>query len=493
MWHTNGINMPIFAIPLAPNSALPNSRLHLSSVPSRKRKRAPPSPTSSEDEKLLSDHELPDASTNPLSLTPAEIAQYKLAGLALNKEIPGKERGFPHRALPEKALRGVRRREVHGEESSGAEEGFARKEGRNEDEEKKRERGPGLRSQHLSVLTAILHKCLLAGDIPRASRAWALLIRAEVGGHAVDIRGSGYWGIGAELLIRSTGASRNDQESGSIEEVGDISKESDGDVEPGSKMVGDEERRWGTREGLKRAKNYYERLILQYPYKRWFHDSVTALDFWPAMVGCEIYGIQWEQKDGLRKIAQREEQSDDSDGSSISEDSGTDDEGGGKEQSIRLRRRQRKEEQIWQEKESIRKNSLVESEEIARRLDGLMNTLPYSDSHAILRLRGMLALYIGDLSVPTRPIDADRGDDDEGRNGRLGIGGRETERRFLIRQRVIEHERGKKKQAEERERARELFSRIMKDGGDARVNLDDLTEDEASMSFMAQNHDIDAP
>merc|ERR1712093_213285 len=52
------------------------------------------------------------------------------------------------------------------------------------------------------------------------------------------------------------------------------------------------ERRWGSREGLELAKSYYERLILEYPYNRQFQRSVSALDFWPAMVGCEIYGVQ---------------------------------------------------------------------------------------------------------------------------------------------------------------------------------------------------------
>jgi hypothetical protein len=61
---------------------------------------------------------------------------------------------------------------------------------------------PGLKRQHLGVLTAILHRCLLNGDYLRAMTAWSLLVRSGFGG-GVNIRQEARWGIGIELLLRS--------------------------------------------------------------------------------------------------------------------------------------------------------------------------------------------------------------------------------------------------------------------------------------------------
>lgn len=314
-----------------------------------------------------------------------------------------------------------------------------------------------------------------------------MLIRAEVNGQPMDIRGSGYWGIGAELLIRGNtahpqkprkaeneGGNEDEDKDNGGEEDESESEPEDKDVQPEGNELRNGERRWGTRVGLRSAKNYYERLILQYPYKRQFPGAVTALDFWPAMIGCEIYGIQWEQKAGLQRISDEEERSDDSDSGVLSDGSGAYDDGWeAKERRIR-RRCQRKEERWWLERDSVRQTALSASERIAKRLDGLMNTPPYSDSHVLLRLRGMLALYIGDLSVPAQPTEDEEGNEDETKSGSLE---EDTEQRqFLLRKRSIDHERGKTKQAEERDRANEFFDRIVREGGNAGVQLAGVVE-----------------
>jgi hypothetical protein len=454
--------MPLYTIPLAPHSSLPHSRTHLSSLPSRKRKRTPslsPSPTPS------SNDEGPPAATNPLSLTPAEIAQYKLAGLDLDQEVPGTgEDAFPHRALRDQGSPTRNRRKGKGKEAETEADGeYGNR------EKRRRERGKdGLRTQHLGVLTAILHKCLLGGDIQRASRAWAMLIRAQVSGHAIDLRGSGYWGIGAELLIRSLDAPPQPE---------NLDGNADGDGVRRARET-DSGRRWGTKEGLEKAKNFYEHLILQYPYKRQFHESVNALDFWPAMVGCEIYGVQWEEKDALRNVTEAEENVEESTSGSSSEYSEREGENPfAIEERKKTRKRERREQKYAQQRDLIRRTALVESEKIAARLDDLMTSPPYSDSHILLRLRGMLALYIGDLSVPSRPIEEDEDIEDQetlDNNHRLGLGGRDTERRILLRRRLIEFHRGKEKQSGDRSRARALFDRIRREGGKVGINMEPL-------------------
>ncbi|RDW92037.1 hypothetical protein BP5796_01431 [Coleophoma crateriformis] len=458
--------MPLFAIPLPTTATPPPPRLRHFSNPrtTRKRKRASsptPSPSSSDDDDkpTYDDHEhyaLPAASTNPLSLTPAEVAQYKLAGLELDEPLPSTQiPDFPHRAFPAENRVPPRRKRSRSvlEKADEAEKDVLAKE--------RKEKGPKLRVHHLGVLTAVLHRCLSDGDIPRATRAWSLLLRAEVGGKGLDIRSTGYWGIGAELLIRSPGEVGGDR--------------GDGERNPGEdEYSGQGLRRWGTASGLHKAKNYFERLILQYPYIRQFHKSFTALDLWPAMLGCEIYGIQYEYQEGMRRIAaeehedededERRSSSDESDGVPNEEEMEGEDPEYAAQERRRMRRKLRRRDRRWDEKETMRKRALAASEEIVERMDDLMTKLPYSENHTLLRLKGMLGLYIGDLSVPTRP-DSEEEDKSRGPANRV----------VIMNKKLHAYEKGREKQAEERARARMLFEKIVQEGGRVGIDLRDLS------------------
>jgi hypothetical protein len=398
-------------------------------------------------------------------------------------------KGWPHRGLSYERLdigrrhggvdlkgKGqevIRNRDNDDEDGGNGEAGDERQIEIEGDETKREEAPPRLRMQHLAVLTAILQRCLLQGDIPRASRAWAILVRMQVGGKPIDIRGSGYWAVGAELLIRSgekIPARRLRRESAA--ESNDEDKDHrQSEQEPQQNG----ERRYGTAAGLEKAKEYYEQLILEHPFNRQYHDNVSALDIWPAMVGCKIYGIQQEQKESLQKVALEEENEDqDEDAADSHSDSepevaeGEENDFYSIEERRKARKRQMKTEKIWHKRDEIRKTALTAYERLAARLDDLLTTMPYSDRPEILRLRGMLALCIGDLMVPALPpVDAeDEGDADRlERNRQLGHDRKDTERRLLLRQRVSEHEQGKRGQKEEHIRARKLFERIKRVGG----------------------------
>ncbi|PSS25857.1 hypothetical protein M430DRAFT_33416 [Amorphotheca resinae ATCC 22711] len=480
--------MPIFGLPFDHHSSVPQLRSR-SALPRRKRKRA-----SSSDEESFSEPELAPASTNPLSLAPEEIAQYRLAGLELNEELPSQGvdgvKDFPHRPLPVRFLR-----DGLGDTGKGKGKGKEKApdevenddhetENKDEDEEEKQrgERGPRLRIQHLNVLTTILHRCLLEGDAPRASRAWAMLLREQFLGKHISLRATGYWAIGAEVLMHSQDR-RLERRNSDPESSGAEQDQGDEQYQGQKEDVG--EGRWGTAEGLEKAKAYYEYLILQYPPKRRMQTSLSSLDFWPAMLSCEIYGIQWEHRERLRKIAMAEQNEDEYEGSATEESEGMGEDEDNEEdweyaanERRQARRQQRKEERIWQQKEEARQDALAAAKSIAARMDTLMTTTPYVDARTLIRLRGMLALYIGDLSVPALPIDNE--EDIEG--SRLRSGGRD-ERRFLLRQRQAEHEKGKQVRREERERAQTLFDRIVRQGGwvgdikDVRLDEDDGAEE----------------
>ncbi|KAI9054920.1 hypothetical protein LZ554_002063 [Drepanopeziza brunnea f. sp. 'monogermtubi'] len=269
--------MPLFALPLTSSSMTrfsksKTSRVKFTSLPVRKRKRSHSSPQSSDDDEDFSTDEQSGvaASTNPFSLTPAEIAQYRLAGLELNEKLPD-VKAFPHRGLPRTA--GSHDTSAKGKASrrrsrldDGDDEEDTWLELKEEEEDKdaveRPSRGPWLRNQHLSVLTTILHRCLQEGDIKRASRAWAMLLRVQISGKEIDVRSNGYWEIGAALLMRSLDKKKkysyDDAES---------------DAEDFAEQVEDEgrESRWGTKEGLEKAKSFSVVMPLQ---------SISGLRWW---------------------------------------------------------------------------------------------------------------------------------------------------------------------------------------------------------------------
>ena len=404
------------------------------------------------------------ASTNPLSLTPDEIVQYRLAGLALNEGLPGD--GFPHRGLAVSgsgfsALGESKTRARSKGKGKGTGKAIAAQdedEDNNEDEDGTEEegekttrnsKGHGLRLQHLGVLVTILQRCLLEGDIERAGRAWAMLVRMQVYSQPVDLRGSGYWGIGAELLLRSSDRAPDPPDR----------SDEDQDQDSTSRETPGRRKRWGTKSGLGKAKDYYERLILQHPYKRQFDTSVSALDFWPAMIGCEIYGIQFEHRSAISRLDREEYEDEGAAGSGTESEpsdyefeDGDDEEdhtGFLAEQRRKGRRLKRRRERRWRERDEVRLVALGAAERVGVRLDEVMAIPPYSDSHNMLQLRGMLALYLGDLNVPDSPDQSGEG----------------TEERLLRRQRIAERGRGLKRRGEEREKAKKCFERIRRGGG----------------------------
>ncbi|PQE31213.1 Transcription initiation factor Rrn11 protein [Rutstroemia sp. NJR-2017a WRK4] len=452
--------MPLFALPLANKTQTSSTTHHVhfaslslrqSTAPSSLKRKRDSSPSDNE----TTDHEPSAAITNPLSLTPAEVIQYRLAGLELDRQLPD-VKGWPHRGVPDSVGSAGKARRVIGvdgdedeDDDDEIDEKTRRAKARREREERKTGKSK-LRIQHMGVLVAIMMRCLEQGDIPRAARAWGLLLRVQVVGKGVDLRGSGLWGVGAEVLIRGGEYNVHSAE----DETGDDYWATRENGQDGI------EKRWGTKDSLLRAKDYYERLILQYPYKRQFHNtSTTALDFWPAMLGCEIYGIQYEWKTGLQKLAAEAEQDEKgslsgSDMSDSEREEADDDETGGYE-ARQDRLRKRRAEKRWEKKDDVRKRALVASEQVAARMDDLMTTPPYSDSAELMRLRAMLALFVGDLCVPEKWNEEWAGG---GVNSRLRS--QEAEKRFLGRQREADMRRGKERRKEEKARAKKLLERI---------------------------------
>lgn len=151
-----------------------------------------------------------------------------------------------------------------------------------------------LKRRHLDNVTVILHRCMLKGDWERASRAWGLLARTELGGMGIDIRQHGRWGMGAEILMRrekikttanpaaSARRGSEDDTSSVRSEIGDINSEQT------TPRLSDE--------GFKLAREYYERLILQYPHTPHAQHTVNSKVFYPALFNIWVYEVQSRYK-----------------------------------------------------------------------------------------------------------------------------------------------------------------------------------------------------
>ncbi|KAH9821424.1 RNA polymerase I specific initiation factor [Teratosphaeria destructans] len=202
---------------------------------------------------------------------------------------------------------------------------------------KKPDQSNSVKRRHIENLTTVLHTCMLKGDWVRAKRAWSILLRTEVSGLGMDLRENGYWTVGAELLMRT-----------------------------------DDEH------GFRLAREYYDRLILQYPHTPRVKHSVNALAIYPALFNVWIYEVQdrfkkRRQDSGARRSSRSSNVEDEEDFSMASTDSDN------------------------RTTQALRQEELDEALPIATRIDDLLLSPPYDTSLPLLRMRGMVGLWLADL------------------------------------------------------------------------------------------------
>lgn len=444
----------LFSLPLNP-SQLPRSLRASLDEKSRKRKRE----KDDLEDGLKPEEETSDAGSSQdashrdvssaAALSPDEAFQYRVAGQPLDRDLPG--RHFPHasadideRPSETRAAEATVWKELaelspplYAPRSSLATGPSA----------EESQPGVGLRLRHLAVLTTILHRCLLEGNFVRAGRAWGMLLRSEIHGRPMDLRAQGRWGIGAEILMW-----RDAQLAEGREMRGASSSSSDEDHE---KERPEHFKLQFSKEGFDKARQYYERLILQYPYRKTFPDAASPMDFYPAMFGLWIYSTQEEIRMGRERL------------SDLYQDSGSDDDqlyDDSASETNPTTRGKRQEMRQFEQLKDLRKHELQQAEEIAARLDELLLSPPYSDSHNLLSIRGMVALWVGDLSL----VDFQEGVESDERILEEPSDKEAPDR--LMDQRVRqahtsdEHERSVRRKRDETERARAIFVRLRDEG-----------------------------
>ncbi|KAB5572402.1 hypothetical protein GE09DRAFT_667627 [Coniochaeta sp. 2T2.1] len=380
------------------------------------------SSTSKHKRKRKNSAHLPPETINPHSHLPNLLKQFRAAGLPESERLPSVP-DFPHRPLPRNYTianpnydSSAHSSEVDDDDDETGPDATTdadSTDGELDPEAKKRraaetrlrgvKRERRERERNIGVLVGILRRCVEEGDMPRARRAFGLLIRAKVDGRAVDLRAEGFWGLGAEILMRS-----GDGQGGHGGEEG----RQDGET------AKEKKRRWGSVQNMVLVRRFFEDLIQLYPYNRLHPDSVSALDFYPVLFSCEMYNVHVELEMALEKLDQdREEEEEDN-----SEMQADDDEA--------------RERRTKAARDELRIAALEVMRGVASRMDELMMVVPYSKSLEMLRLRGMIALFMGDLEVPAPPRGA------------------------------YEEDEGHTKRETERERAVGLFKKVLAAGGE---------------------------
>ncbi|KAK8244421.1 hypothetical protein HDK90DRAFT_156597 [Phyllosticta capitalensis] len=358
---------PYFAQPIKPTQSL-RARRHAAP---RKRKR--PDDDDNEDDNQDSDKgrdRSPESSTRATpaisTLSAADARQFRTAGHDPDDDLPPDP--FPH-APTKVTVPKLRSSEIQQKLADLKPPiyapGLSKTASVTQDLD---QRTSSFKRHHLSVLTTVMHHCLLKGDYQRAGRAWGMLLRAEHAGTIMDIRNHGRWGIGAEVLLHG----RSKPTDSVVLQDGD---DSDGPADqPGRNLFSEE--------GFQAAREYYERVIVQYPFLQTHPHKPNALTFYPAMFSLWIYQISQETSRAMEEMEKDDLEESDagSEFDSRSEDNTS-------------RQTKKRDAKIV----AIRVEELKKAQEIAERLDKLLTSPPFDKNVDLLQLRGMIAVWISDL------------------------------------------------------------------------------------------------
>jgi tetratricopeptide (TPR) repeat protein len=188
-----------------------------------------------------------------------------------------------------------------------------------------------------------------------------MILRTPIAGIPFDPRFRGRWGISAELLLQR-GSS-------------DIAQSPNHGEPPANGHAG-----YYSEGAFELAREYYERLIIQYPHRKGQTHVTDALTFYPAMFSLWLYEICEQGKLARKQLEQRRSATPDS---VFGDDF----------------------DRTRFEASRIDAEELLRARELAERLDQLVASPPLDSQGPLLRLRGMVALWVADLilkgDVPT--------------------------------------------------------------------------------------------
>ncbi|KAI1110788.1 hypothetical protein F5Y14DRAFT_338299 [Nemania sp. NC0429] len=254
--------------------------------------------------------------------------------------------------------------------------------------------------------------------------------------------------------------------------------------------------RWGSAANLPQVKTYLETLIQQHPYDAQRPHATSAADFWPALFGVEVHGLDAEFRIALHQIRAEHgfpspsSSRDSSPGPGPGSGSGSglgrgahemgldrehehgggegygvdvDADGGDLSTSARTWRR-RETKRRHEATDALRAETRRGALEIAARMDAVLENVPYSSHGELLRLRAHVALFVGDLYLPSRLVEsyaARRRRGEGGPGTETGGSLREAERRLRVHARTPDERVALARRAEEQRKAVAFFKRVV--------------------------------
>ncbi|KAH6691669.1 hypothetical protein F5X68DRAFT_274200 [Plectosphaerella plurivora] len=367
-----------------------------------KRKRSGSSlPTSSQ-----SQSQFPGGSINPLSHTPSTLSQFLVAGLADSEKVPSKVlKHFPHGPWRDASSRRKRRArrgssvassvDSDGHTSSGditSTDGETDFETEADDTSSRLPKDKKYAAERAALrpLAQSVAIFLSRGDIPSAKRAYGLLMRSKISGKRVDIRRNNYWELGAEILMREQPPEEHawGPESSSEEPT--------------------QRRAIYPLANVPKVKDYFDDLIRNYPYHKTAKAAASAMQFHPAVLSYEMYQAHAHYAQALEQAeADARDWRANLDNLDFGMENGEDLGVLRDDYSEPLQRRRsfgspsaEQEAQLLQAKDGIRVQTLASMREMMERMDRLLEDPSFSRSGELLRLIGVLALYMADLTTP---------------------------------------------------------------------------------------------
>ncbi|KAF5133650.1 hypothetical protein E5D57_004276 [Metarhizium anisopliae] len=345
-------------------------------------------------------------SINPFSRSPSERRQLSLAGLKDTDEDP--TRGiecFPHRGIDRKAPEVTVSEEEEEDDAdeldaSETSQATAEEPGRmvRSGEDKRNQRRPSLAHpfSRFDTLLRSIHQLLDQAEITKAARLFGIVLQLRPGSRPIDVRQHNIWAIGAEITIR--GGEDVTLLHRGLQHVDIESHEYTDGMLSGSKSYTRIRipRRRHPSENLKKLKAYLGALIQKYPYDHKFPKKTSALHFQLAMLTCEVYSCHamYDSADSPTTALQLDlEEVPPQISDRYSEDVYQNDQSEmtmnvkqpGSEVNFRI---QRERNQIYA-REALK--------DISKRMDSLINELPYSKNHHFLQLRATVSLLIAEL------------------------------------------------------------------------------------------------
>ncbi|KAG8414290.1 hypothetical protein J3459_014883 [Metarhizium acridum] len=347
-------------------------------------------------------------SINPFSRSPSERRQLSLAGLKDTDEDP--TRGvecFPHRGINRKAPEVTVSEEEEEDEDDADEldvsetsqptaegsEGVVRSAKDKRNQKRLTLAHPPSR---LDSLLRSTHQLLDQGEITKAARLFGIMLQLRPGSRPIDVRQHNIWAMGAEIIMR--GGEDVTLLHRGLQHVDIESHEYTDGMLSGSKSYTRIRipRRRHSLENLKKLKAYLGALIQKYPYDHKFPKKTSALHFQLAMLTCEVYSCHamYTSEDSPTTALELDPEETPSQISDrYSEDVYQNDQSGmainveqpGSEVDFRI------------QKERTQLHAHEALKDISKRMDSLINELPYSKNHHFLQLRATVSLLIAEL------------------------------------------------------------------------------------------------